>query len=218
MQNKISLLQAEWEVLQLEESFNDENNFMTSFASGDAKDIVTLNVSGTMMVTRRSTLCTAEDSVLAQQFDETKWTEQGCNNIQVKKWTPDDVSVWADNIECIQDGIGTILKEHGINGGELLALDREGLKMIGIERAGSVCLLLKEIQKLEKAIQDVVTLIEHSPYCFGKILDYLRMKQLHSQGLVEEPVLPTVCDSQKSRFEKVVQYYFPGDSAKFVLG
>ena len=74
---------------------------MTSFASGDTKDIVTLNVSGTIMVTMRSTLCAAEDSVLAQQFDDTKWTEQGCNNIQVKKWTPDDAGSWADNIACI---------------------------------------------------------------------------------------------------------------------
>lgn len=213
-----SLLQAELEVLHLEDCFKDEADFVTSFAGGDTKDIVTLNVSGTIMVTRRSTLCTAEDSVLAQQFDDTKWTEQGCNNIQVKKWTPDDVGTWADNIECIQDGIGSILKEHGINGGELLALDREGLKMIGIERAGTLCLLLEEIKMLKQASSDVVTLIEHSPYCFGKILDYLRLKQLHSQGLVEEPALPAVCDSQQSRFEKVVKYYFPGDSAKFILG
>ena len=108
--------------------------------------------------------------------------------------------------------------ENEIKGNELLALNMEGLKMIGIERAGTLCLLLKEIKRLEKASSNVVTLIEHSPYCFGKILDYLRLKQLHSQGLAEEPTLPKVCDSQKSRFEKVVKYYFPGESAKFILG
>ena len=82
-----------------------------------------------------------------------------------------------------------------------------------------MCLLLKEIRLLNRASQDVATLIEHGPYCFGKILDYLRLKSQHSQGLVKEaPALPKVCESQQSRFEKVVKYYYPGDSAKFILG
>ena len=171
-----------------------------------------------MMVTKRSTLCTADDSVLAQQFDDSKWTEQGCNAPRVKEWTSDEVSTWANNIEGVQDDVGSILKENGINGCELLALKKDGLNEIGMKRAGTVYLLLNEIAKLERASSDVVTLIEHSPYCFGKIVDYLRLTQLHSQGLVGEPALPTVCDSQKGRFEKVVKYYFPGDSAKFILG
>jgi hypothetical protein len=90
--------------------------------------------------------------------------------------------------------------------------------MIGIERAGTLCLLLKEIDKLDKACQEIVTLIEHSPYCFGKILNHLRLMQLHSIGLiVNEPNLPEVDESQKQRFEKVVKYYFPGDAAKIIL-
>jgi hypothetical protein len=62
-----------------------------------------------------------------------------------------------------------------------------------------------------------VTLIEHSPYCFGKILNQLRLMQLHSIGLIiKEPALPEVDELQKQRFEKVVKYYFPGDSAKIM--
>lgn len=38
-----------------------------------------------------------------------------------------------------------------ITGYELLALNIDGLKMMGIDRAGTVCLLLKEIALLEKA-------------------------------------------------------------------
>ena len=114
--------------------------------------------------------------------------------------------------------MGSILKENEITGSELLFLNMEGLKMIGVERAVTLCRLLGEIQALKQSMSDVVTLIEHSPYCFGKILDYLRLKQLHAQGLAKEPALPTVCGSQKGRFEKVVKYYFPGDSAKFILG
>jgi len=213
-----SLLHAESEILHLEDSFRDEHNFVATFASGEVKDIVALNVSGTMMITKRSTLCIAEDSVLAQQFDDSKWTEQGCSALRVKEWTPNNVSDWAENIEGIQEGVGSILKENEITGCELIALNMEGLKMIGIERAGTLCLLLEEIKMLRKASQDVVSLIEHSPYCFGKILDHLRLKQLHSQGLAGETALPTVCDSQKSRFDKVVKYFFPGDSAKIILG
>ena len=94
-----------------------------------------------------------------------------------------------------------------------------GLKEIGVKRAGTICLLLDEISTLKKtASEDVVTLIEHSPYCFGKILDYLRLKRLHDEDFIDEPPLPTVCDNQKNRFEKVVRYYFPGDSSKLILG
>ena len=213
-----SLLQAELEIFHLEDSFKDEHNFIATFATGDANDVVTLNVSGIVMATKRSTLQTAEDSVLAQQFDDAKWTEQGCNTPRLKEWSPDDVSAWVQKLHGIPDDVVGIFKENEITGHELLHLKKEGLKMIGIERAGTVCVLLGEIKKLEKASHDFVTLIEHSPFCFGKILDYLRLKQLCSQGLAEEPDLPTVCESQKSRYEKVVKYYFPGDSAKFILG
>jgi hypothetical protein len=61
-------------MLQLEETFKDEQTFIDKFATGDAKDVIVLNVSGDIMVTTRSTLQTAEDSVLAQQFDDSKWT------------------------------------------------------------------------------------------------------------------------------------------------
>ena len=79
-------------MLQLEDSFKEEQKFIEKlFASGDAKDVVVLNVSGAVMVTTRSTLCTAEDFVLAHQLDDSEWTEQGCNGPEVKEWTSDEV-------------------------------------------------------------------------------------------------------------------------------
>ncbi len=90
---------AEAEMLSLKESLKDEQTLIENFASGDAKDIISLNVSGTMMVTTRSTLCTIKDSVLAQQFDDSKWTEQGCNGPPVNEWTTDEVSTWAKSVE-----------------------------------------------------------------------------------------------------------------------
>jgi hypothetical protein len=213
------LNQAESEIFQLEESFKDEQTFIKKFVIGNAKDIVALNVSGTMMITTRSTLSAAEDSVLAQQFDSSKWTEQGCSAAGVKEWTPDQVNTWAKSIEGLPEDVSIMLYENEITGRELLAMNIDALKMMGFVRVGTVALLLKEIETLEKANEHIATFIAHSPYCFGKLLDYLRLKRLHLLGLTtKEPALPKVCDSQKERFEKIVKYYFPGDAAKFVLG
>ena len=85
------LMQAESEMVHLEEIFNGEHSFIDKFASGNAEDVVTLNGSGAVMVTKRSTVCTAEDSALAQQFDYSKQTGQGCHALCVKEWTPDEV-------------------------------------------------------------------------------------------------------------------------------
>ena len=56
----------------LEQSFKDEELFNQSLsqsqASGEKSDYVTLNVSGTTMVTKRATLMFAEDSVVAKQL------------------------------------------------------------------------------------------------------------------------------------------------------
>ena len=90
--------------------------------------------------------------------------------------------------------------------------------MIGFERAGTLCLLFEGIKTLKQANLNDTTLIKHSLYCFGKILDYFCLNQLQPQALSEEPALPTVCDFQKSGFGKVVKYYFSSKSAKFILG
>ena len=213
-----ALRELEAELCSLEESFDDEELFITAFAGGEGKDIVTLNVSGTIMITKRSTLQVAEDSVLAQQFDDTKWTEQGCSNLRVKEWSPEEVSDWVANIAHIPDEVAGLFIMHEVSGSELIALNEYGLEKIGVKRAGTICLLLDEISSLKKAANEIVTLIEHSPYCFGKILDYLRLKRLHDDDFIDEPPLPTVSDNQKNRFKKLVRYYFPGESSEYILG
>ncbi len=171
------LQELEAEVLYLEESFKGDEQFIESFGSGDT-NIITLNVSGTMMTTSRATLLSCEDSVLAQQFDDSKWTEQESSSTRVKYWTPDDVTNWVKGVRDVPDDIATLFWENEIKGSKLLALGKDGLKMIGVKRVGTICLFLKEIKLLEEASQDNATLIEYSPYCFGKILDYLRLKHL----------------------------------------
>ena len=220
--NKWTTLQElEVDVISQEECFKDEAKFIEAFASGDGIDnIVTLNVSGTLMATSRETLLLCKESVLAQQFVDSKWTEQGrCTDLShVKGWSPDDVTNWVKSLEDVPDDVATLFWENEIKGSELLALSENGLKMIGVKRAGTLCLLMKEIKQLDDASQDTATLIEYSPYCVGKILDHLRLMRMHDAGLIDEPSLPEVCESQQNRFEKVVKHYFPGDSSKFILG
>lgn len=60
--------------------------------------------------------------------------------------------------------------------------------------------------------------IEHSPYCFGKMIDFCRMLRLNSLGLGPIPDLPSVRNADTSRFVKMVKYFNPGDTAELILG
>jgi len=207
------LMDAEKEIFGLEKRLEDHEKFIDFFCTGETKDVITLNVSGTLMTTKRSTLRVFEESVLACQFDDTTWTDQ--NGCKVKEWTPTEIYKWVGKIEGIPDTVAVLFKENDITGRELLALSIEGLKMIGIERAGTLCLLLEEIKKLRQDNLDTAPFFEQSPYCFGKLIDYLRLLNLHSPGHVMEtplPQLPLVRDTEKDRFERVVHYFFPGDT------
>ncbi len=67
-----------------------------------------------MMTTSRATLLLCEDSVLAQQFDDSKWTEQGSSSTRVKDWTPDDVTNWVKGVRDVPDDIATLFWENEI--------------------------------------------------------------------------------------------------------
>ena len=222
MNGKWSLLRdLEKQIALDEESFVDEEGYIEtlSVVKGSNKDIISLNVSGTIMTTTRATLRIIEDSVLAQQFDDTKWKEQGHKKLRVNEWTQEEVATWVRSIKDVPDEVAQLFSDNEIKGSELLALNEFGLKEMGIKRIGTVCLLMKEIKQLEKSTQDVSTLIEHSPYCFGKILDFLRLKRFHSLNLLdEEPSPPKISEVEKKTFEKIVKYYFPGDCAELLLG
>ena len=95
-------------------------------------------------------------SLLAQQFDDTKWTEQGYNTPRVKEWTPDEVYAWAKKIDGISDEVAIIFVENDIIGNELLALTKDGLIELGITRTGTWCLLLEEIKKLKQGAYNLL--------------------------------------------------------------
>ena len=72
-----ALRDAKKEVLRLEQKFEDKEELVESFACCGNVDVISLNVWGTILTTRREMLCAVEDSALARQFDGATWTDQG---------------------------------------------------------------------------------------------------------------------------------------------
>ena len=68
-----ALLSANNDLIEQRLLFEEENNDLRFFL-GDDEDMVSLNVSGMIMVKKRSTLGLCKDSALANQFDEPLWT------------------------------------------------------------------------------------------------------------------------------------------------
>ena len=213
-----ALSELNTEIASVEKKLTSEQEFIELFAVGEKKDVITLNVSGTIVTTKRETLVFVKDSVLAQQFDDAKWTIQGSKSARaVKEWSPIEVGEWVKGIEGIHIDVPELFTKNEINGLELLAINEFGLKEMGVSRPGTICLLMKAIKQLEKDADNFSVLIEYSPYCFGKIVDHLRFQHAYSKGIVKGIYLPTVRNDQMERYKKVVEYYFPGDSPDFLL-
>jgi len=208
-----ALLAANNDLIEQQLLFEEENNDLRFFL-GDDEDIVLLNFSGTLMATKRSTLGLCKNSVLAKQFDEPLWVQQD-NTKAVKKWSCEDVSKWVTAIEGMPDNIGATFVGNDVNGVALLVMGREDLKDIGVTKAGPLALLLKEITNLCREKKSEAVFIDHSAYCFQKILDTLRLRSMcHSE---EKPPSVYIQGSQQERFKKIVEYYFPGEYSDFIL-
>ena len=174
---------------------------------------MTLNVCGTLMSTRLQTLLLSKDFALASKFSSL--VNESSNSKAIKEWSPKDVVAWLSKLEGIPESVVKDFEDNQVTGRELVALGVEGLKDFGVARKGTIYLLLNEIKKLETATNDSTILIEHSPYCFEKVLDHLRMEGSFIKGLVKtKHGLPVVKDSEKGRFQKVVNHLFPGEGSK----
>mmetsp|Transcript_14090 Transcript_14090/g.25676 ORF Transcript_14090/g.25676 Transcript_14090/m.25676 type:complete len:619 (+) Transcript_14090:91-1947(+) len=214
-----SLQEAEEELLSLEDSFKDEGSFISFFASGQPQDVITLNVCGTIMVTRLQTLQLCKESALASKFSSEEQEKHTPDRKIIKEWNHEDVVAWLNQVEGISESVVKEFDDNQVTGRELLALGAEGLKDFGVTRKGTIYLLLDEIKKLEKAGHDSVILVEHSPYCFQKILDHLRLEGPFMKGLVKtKHGLPVIRDGEKGRYQKVLKHLFPGESSKIFQG
>jgi len=209
-----SLQLAEAELLSLEAKFKDEQTFVSFFASGHPRDVVPLNVCGTIMTTRLPTLQLYKESALACNFSKEE-QEEHAERRSIREWDHEDVVAWLNQLEGISESVVSEFEDNQVTGREMLALGAEGLKDFGVAKKGTIYLLLDEIKKLEKASGDRATLIEHSPYCFGKILDHLRLEASFTKGLVKSKHgLPMIRDCEKGRYQTVLDHLFPGGSSK----
>mmetsp|Transcript_13098 Transcript_13098/g.18046 ORF Transcript_13098/g.18046 Transcript_13098/m.18046 type:complete len:127 (-) Transcript_13098:515-895(-) len=115
--------------------------------------------------------------MLARQFDDKVWSQQTSQSYkEIKAWTCDQVVEWAKSHEDIPDEAVGMFEVNKVNGMELLACGREDLKELGINRAGTLALVSQATTDLQIMSHANATTINQSPYCFGKIVDFLRLK------------------------------------------
>eukprot|EP00970_Alexandrium_tamarense_P011712 scaffold2566_cov125-Alexandrium_tamarense.AAC.15 len=213
-----SLHELALEVSKLEQACKDEDTFVKFFLEGNPQDVISLNVCGSPIVTTRRTLQVCKKSSLAEQFSPNSHGKRDSED--ATKWNPEDVVAWLNRIDGVSDAVVKEFEDNQVTGRELLALNnKEALMDFGVEKKGTIHLLLGEIRRLKRDRSNTTVLIEHSPYCFEKMIDFLRVEGSYIKGLVElKPEKPIVRKAEKSRFEKVVKHYFPGESCKMILG
>ncbi|KAL3786184.1 hypothetical protein HJC23_001260 [Cyclotella cryptica] len=210
--------QVNSEITALEASFIDEKKFMTFISSGKDQDIISLNVCGTIMTTTHQTLQHFKTSVLASKVSNVNQNLRRTNQKPIAEWNTEDVVAWLKKIDGLPCATIDNFQKDEVTGRELIALGKEGLMDFGIKKRGTIFYILAEIKKLVRTQEQSDVLIEHSPYCFEKIIDHLRLESMFARGLVNrKPEVPTVRASEKNRFEKVVKHYFPGDDSKVFL-
>mmetsp|Transcript_9232 Transcript_9232/g.18874 ORF Transcript_9232/g.18874 Transcript_9232/m.18874 type:complete len:257 (+) Transcript_9232:364-1134(+) len=169
------------------------------------------------MAVKRSTLGLCRDSVLAKQFDDPRWKRDDSSR-SVEGWDVERVSKWASETDTLPDEVARKLREHAIDGSALLVFGRDDLKEIGITAPGTLAKIIHAIQKLKNSARGDVVLVEESAYCFGKMIDQLRLRAMCGTD-DEQPPEPEIREPDKKRFKRIVEYYFPGDEASsFILG
>jgi len=216
-EEKKALIETNSILQQQVRAFEREKHFVDTFATGESEDIVQFNVSGEHMAVKRSTLGLCRDSVLAKQFDDPLWKQNG-NLGSVEHWDFEQVATWASETKNIPDEVTQKLSENKIKGYELLLFGRDDLKEIGITRPGTLATVIGAINELKNSALGNVILVEQSAYCFGKMIDQLRLRAM-SQPDEELPPEPEIREPDKKRFKRIVEYYFPGDEASsFIIG
>eukprot|EP00957_Ditylum_brightwellii_P208509 15357793-Ditylum_brightwellii.AAC.1 len=164
------------EALQrIKRNLEKEHDFIKHASAQSLDDIVNLNVRGMPMTAKRSTLRIFKDSQLDRQFDDAIWSKQQTDTPCIKKWSSEQVADWTKHHDEIPDEVAGLFEENKVTGLELLAFGREDLKELGISR-GTLALVIKATKGLQMKSKNNSIFIDHDPYCFGKLLDQLRLK------------------------------------------
>jgi len=211
------LIQVKEELKGLKDAFQQEKEIIEFYALDNSMEVIMLNVSGELMSIRKDTLSLCKESVLAKHFSDPLWVKEVGHGVKlVEKWNKKEVATWISNIDGLSEDAAMILKNQNMNGAELLILNYKWLKLMGITAVSILELIVKEIRNLKKGGQVEGFLIEQSSYCFGKILDQLRLHALRSAFHDMAPIPPpTIREPYRKRFKRIVEYYFPTDSSLF---
>jgi len=210
-EEKKALIETNSTLQQQIRAFEQEKHFVDTFATGQSEDIVQFTASGKHIAVKRSTLGLCRDSVLAKQFDDPLWKRDG-NLGSVKNWDFEQVAKWASEKQNIPNEVALKLRENKIDGTELLLFGREDLKDLGITQLGALARVIGAIGELKNSMLGKVIFVEQSSYCFGKMIDQLRLRAMCRPD-DELPPAPEIREPDKKRFKRVVDYYFPGDEA-----
>ena len=114
----------------------------------------------------------------------------------------------------MSDDIGTTFLENKVNGVALLVMGREDFKEIGVTQVGPLAILLEEIKNLCQEKKAEAVFVDQNAYCFGKIIDTLRLRAMCQNDGTSPPLY--MQEPQKECFKKVVDYYFPGEWSYFI--
>lgn len=170
-----------------------------------------MNVSGRVMAVKHSTLKKFPDSVLFKQFADPNWNRPSpfgkSTSASPCEWSARQVVAWVKKIRGLSKDISGHFRD--VTGADLISLEREDIKDLGIDRPGTVALVAKAIQKLrvEEEARSAA-FIEHSDYCVGKIIDRMRLKAMEELD-IPPPEPPEIREPDKKRFKRIVEYYFP---------
>ena len=91
---------------------------------GSDENIVSLNVSNTIMETKRSTLGLYKNSVLEKQFDDPLW-EQQKNTASSEEWNWEEVAKWVATIKGMPDDVDPAYVRNDVNVSAFIFMGRE---------------------------------------------------------------------------------------------
>ena len=86
------------------------------------------------------------------------------------------------------DEIGTTFLGNKVNGVSLLIMGREDIKEIGVTQVGPLAILLEEIKNLCREKKSEAVFFDQNAYCFGKIIDTLRLQEMCQNEEILSPL------------------------------
>lgn len=114
-----SLNTLEAELVRLENGFNDERKFAAVFANGKPEDVVTLNISGSIMLVAKSSLMIRKKSRLATMATKSKKQSKDSATKDTREWDHEDVVKWSKGLKGVPESAVAIF-EKKIEGIELV--------------------------------------------------------------------------------------------------